>query len=75
MDLKALYWWPNMKAEIANYVSKFLTHSKVKAEYQRPQGLLQKPEIPEWKWEQIAMDFVTKLPKTTIGYDTILGSC
>ena len=48
-DLKRLYWWPNMKAEIATYVSKCLTYSKVKAEHQKPSGLLQQLEIPEWK--------------------------
>ncbi|GKD57833.1 putative reverse transcriptase domain-containing protein [Tanacetum coccineum] len=70
-DLKQLYWWPNMKADIATYVSKCLTCSKVKAEHKKPSGLLVQPEIPEWKWEKITMDFVTKLPKTTNGYDTI----
>ncbi|GKA02076.1 putative reverse transcriptase domain-containing protein [Tanacetum coccineum] len=70
-DLKKLYWWPNMKAEIATYVSKCLTCSRVKAEYQKPSGLLVQPEIPQCKWENITMDFVTKLPKTTIGQDTI----
>ncbi|GJS37012.1 putative reverse transcriptase domain-containing protein [Tanacetum coccineum] len=43
----------------------------VKAEHQKPSGLLVQPEIPEWKWEKITMDFVTKLPKTANGYDTI----
>nr|GFA78941.1 putative reverse transcriptase domain-containing protein [Tanacetum cinerariifolium] len=70
-DLKRLYWWLNMKANIATYVSKCLTCSKVKAEHQKPSGLLVKPEIPKWKWEKITMDFLTKLPKTTNGYDTI----
>ncbi|GKD45419.1 putative reverse transcriptase domain-containing protein, partial [Tanacetum coccineum] len=70
-DLKQLYWWPNMKADIATYVSKCLTCSKVKEEHQKPSGLLVQPEIPEWKWEKITMDFVTKLPKTANGYDTI----
>ncbi|GJW09692.1 putative reverse transcriptase domain-containing protein [Tanacetum coccineum] len=46
-DLKLLYWWPNMKADIATYVSKCLTCAKVKAEHQKPSGLLQQPEIPE----------------------------
>jgi len=50
-DLKILYWWPNMKADIASYVRKCLTCAKVKVEYQKPSGLLQQPEIPEWKWE------------------------
>ncbi|GJZ33536.1 putative reverse transcriptase domain-containing protein [Tanacetum coccineum] len=70
-DLKKLYWWPNMKAEIATYVSKCMTCAKVKAEYQKPPGLLVQPIIPIWKWENITMDFVTKLPKTTSGQDTI----
>ncbi|GJY13973.1 putative reverse transcriptase domain-containing protein [Tanacetum coccineum] len=70
-DLKKLYWWSNMKADIATYVSKCLTCAKVKAEHQKPSGLLQQPEIPEWKWEKITMDFVSGLPRTPSGYDTI----
>ncbi|GJY76571.1 putative reverse transcriptase domain-containing protein [Tanacetum coccineum] len=48
-DLKKLYWWPNMKAIIAEYVGKCLTCSRVKAECQKPSGLLIQPEIPTWK--------------------------
>ncbi|GJU58485.1 putative reverse transcriptase domain-containing protein [Tanacetum coccineum] len=70
-DLRDRYWWPGMKKDIAVYVSRCLTCLKVKAEHQRPSGLLQQPEIPEWKWEGIAMDFVTKLPRTSSGHDTI----
>ncbi|GJV09900.1 putative reverse transcriptase domain-containing protein [Tanacetum coccineum] len=70
-DLKKLYWWPNMKAIIAEYVGKCLTCSRVKAECQKPSGLLVQPEIPMWKWERITMDFVTKLPKTSNGHDII----
>ncbi|GJS88914.1 putative nucleotidyltransferase, ribonuclease H [Tanacetum coccineum] len=70
-DLKKLYWWPNMKAEIATYVSKCLTCAKVKAEHQKPSGLLQQPEIPEWKWEKITMDFVSGLPRTPSGYELL----
>nr|GEX03415.1 reverse transcriptase domain-containing protein [Tanacetum cinerariifolium] len=58
-------------ANIATYVSKCLTCSKVKAEHQKPSGFLVQPEISKWKWEKITMDFVTKLSKTTNGYDTI----
>ncbi|GKE06979.1 putative reverse transcriptase domain-containing protein [Tanacetum coccineum] len=60
-----------MKAEIATYVNKCLTYAKVKAKYQKLSGLLVQPEIPQWKWENITMDFVTKLPKTETGQDTI----
>ncbi|GJS80504.1 putative reverse transcriptase domain-containing protein [Tanacetum coccineum] len=64
-DMKKLYWWPNMKADIVTYVRKCLTYARVKAEHQRPSGLLVQPEIPEWKWDNITMDFITKLPKSS----------
>nr|GEY22411.1 reverse transcriptase domain-containing protein [Tanacetum cinerariifolium] len=70
-DVNKLYWWPNMKADIATYVSKYMTCAKVKAEHQKPSGLLVQPKIPKWKWENITTDFVTKLPKSSQGYDTI----
>ncbi|GJZ08748.1 putative reverse transcriptase domain-containing protein [Tanacetum coccineum] len=70
-DMKQLYWWPNMKADIATYVSKCLTCLRVKAEHQKPSGLLVQPEIPKWKRDNITMDFVTKLPRTQSGNDTI----
>nr|GEV93950.1 putative reverse transcriptase domain, ribonuclease H-like domain, aspartic peptidase domain protein [Tanacetum cinerariifolium] len=70
-DLKKLYWWPNMKTIIAEYVGKCLTCSRVKTECQKPSGLLIQPKIPIWKWERITMDFVTKLPRTSNGHDTI----
>nr|GEY81344.1 putative reverse transcriptase domain-containing protein [Tanacetum cinerariifolium] len=60
-----------MKKDVVVYVSKCLTYLKVKTEHQRPSGLLQQPKILEWKWEMIAMDFVTKLPWTSSGHDTI----
>ncbi|GJQ89570.1 putative reverse transcriptase domain-containing protein [Tanacetum coccineum] len=46
-DMKKLYWWPNMKANIATYVNKCLKYAKVKAEHQRPSGLLVQLEIPQ----------------------------
>nr|GEX60768.1 putative reverse transcriptase domain-containing protein [Tanacetum cinerariifolium] len=70
-DLNKLYWWPNMKAIIAEYVNKCLTCSRVKAECQKPSRLLIQPEIPTWKWERITMDFVSKLPKTSNVHDII----
>ncbi|GJV62552.1 putative reverse transcriptase domain-containing protein [Tanacetum coccineum] len=62
-DLRDRYWWPGMKKDISVYVSRCLTYLKVKAEHQRPSGLLQQPEIPEWKWEGIAMDFDCKMDR------------
>ncbi|GJU42155.1 putative reverse transcriptase domain-containing protein [Tanacetum coccineum] len=70
-DLRDMYWWPGMKRDIATYVSKCLTCSKLKAEHQITSGLLQQPEIPEWKWDNITVDFITKLPRTKSGHDTI----
>ncbi|GJS96036.1 putative reverse transcriptase domain-containing protein [Tanacetum coccineum] len=71
-DLRDLYWWPGMKKDIAEYVSRCLTCSKIKAEHQKPSGLLQQPEIPEWKWEKITMDLVTKLPRSS---DKVVPGC
>ncbi|GJR91251.1 putative reverse transcriptase domain-containing protein [Tanacetum coccineum] len=70
-DLRYMYWWPGMKRDISTYVSKCLTCSKVRAEHQRPSGLLKQPEISEWKWDKITMDFITKLPRSKSGHDSI----
>ncbi|GKE81196.1 putative reverse transcriptase domain-containing protein [Tanacetum coccineum] len=66
-DLMLLYWWPNMKADIATYVSKCLTCAKVKAEHHKPSRLLKQPEIPVWKRKRISIDFVSGLPRTPCG--------
>nr|GEV39170.1 retrovirus-related Pol polyprotein from transposon 297 family [Tanacetum cinerariifolium] len=60
-----------LRADIATYVSQCLTCAKVKAEHLKPSGLLQQPEIPKWKWENVTMDFVTGFPRTPSGYDSI----
>ncbi|GKB48193.1 putative reverse transcriptase domain-containing protein [Tanacetum coccineum] len=70
-DVKKLYWWPNMEADITTYVNKYLTCARVKAEHQRPSGLLVQLEIPEWKWDNITRDFITKLPRSSQGFDAI----
>ncbi|GJS11639.1 putative reverse transcriptase domain-containing protein [Tanacetum coccineum] len=70
-DLKKLYWWPNMKAEIATYVSKCMTCAKVNAEYQKTIQFVGSTYNPSMEMGDITMDFVTKLPKTTSGQDTI----
>ena len=58
-----------MKKEIASWVNKYHVCQTVKAEHQRPSGLLQPLDIPEWKWEHIVMDFVVGLPKTKSNHD------
>nr|GEY19611.1 reverse transcriptase domain-containing protein [Tanacetum cinerariifolium] len=70
-DIKKLYWWPNMKVDIATYVNKCLTCAKVKAKHQSPSGLLVQPKIHQWKWDNVTMDFITKLPKSSQGYTII----
>nr|GEY15001.1 putative reverse transcriptase domain-containing protein [Tanacetum cinerariifolium] len=70
-DLKLLYWCPNMKVDIATYVSKCLICENIKAKHQKPSGLLQQPEIPVWKWERITTDFVSELQRTPSVYDMI----
>jgi hypothetical protein len=70
-DLKSRYWWYVMKRAIAEYVALCDNCQRVKAECQRPAGLLQPLKIPEWKWEEISMDFIVGLPKTQNSYDSI----
>jgi hypothetical protein len=70
-DLKIRYLWYGMKQDIAGYVSLCDTCQRVKVEHQRPAGLLQPLKIPEWKWEEIRMDFIVGLPHTQAGYDSI----
>jgi hypothetical protein len=70
-DLKTRYWWNGMKRDVAEYVALCDTCQRVKAEHQRPARLLQPLKIPEWKWEEIGMDFIVGLPRTQAGYDSI----
>lgn len=70
-DLKLNFWWPGMKKEIAEFVSKCLHCQQVKAEHQQPAGLLQPLPIPEWKWEHITIDFIVRLPRSSKGMDSI----
>nr|AAQ56486.1 putative polyprotein [Oryza sativa Japonica Group] len=70
-DLEERFWWASMKREIAEYVAVCDVCQRVKAEHQKPAGLLQPLKIPEWKWEEIGMDFITGLPRTSSGHDSI----
>lgn len=70
-DLRNRLWWPSMRREIAEYVVLCDVCQRVKAEHQQLAGLLQPLKVPEWKWYEIGMDFITGLPKTQLGYDSI----
>lgn len=71
MDLKQIYWWNGMKGDIAEYVARCDTCSRIKVDHQRPAGLLQPLHIPIWKREEIGMDFIIGLPKIPSGHDSI----
>jgi hypothetical protein len=70
-DLKQKYWWYGLKRDVAAHVAMCDVCQRVKAEHRRPARLLHPLKIPEWKWEEIGMDFITGLPSTPRGYDSI----
>ena len=70
-DMKQYYWWRGIKRDISEYVSKCLTCQKVKAEHQVPFGLLNPLPIPQWKWDNITMDFVSDFPLTQRKHDLV----
>jgi hypothetical protein len=70
-DLKTQFWWYGMKRDVTEYIALCDTCQRVKAEHQRPAGLLQPLKIPKWKWEEIRMDFIVGFPCTQAGYDSI----
>ena len=63
-ELRSHYWWMKMKKEIVAYVARCDTCCRVKAIHMKPTGLLQPLSVPDWKWEDISMDFITELPTT-----------
>jgi hypothetical protein len=71
-DLRQQFWWTRMKCEIARYVSECDTCRKVKADYMKPRGLLQPLSIPDWKWDDINMNFIVGLPTTARKFDSII---
>ena len=70
-DLQETFWWPGMRRDIAYYVACCDICNRVKAEHQKPAGLLQPLPVPQWKWDDICMDFIVGLPKSTRGHDAI----
>ena len=70
-DLREVYLWEGLKKDVVEFVAKCLNFQQVKVEYQRPEGLAQNIEIPEWKWEMINMDFITCLTRSRRQHDSI----
>jgi hypothetical protein len=70
-ELKEKYWWYGFKRDVATHVALCDVCQWVKVEHQRPTWLLQPLKVPDWKWEQIGMDFIVELPHTRDGYDPI----
>ncbi|WVZ76261.1 hypothetical protein U9M48_024249 [Paspalum notatum var. saurae] len=66
-DLKERFWWYGMKRGVAEYVAICDNCQRMKAEHQRPAGLLQPLKVSEWKWEEITMNFIVDLPRTQKG--------
>ena len=71
IELKRQFWWKGMKKDVAEYVGRFYTCQHVKAEHQRPTGLLQPLPVLEWKWDHIMMDFVFGLSRTSRGHNDV----
>ena len=70
-DRKRKYWWYGLKRDVVAHVVMCDVCQRVKVEHQRLAGLLHPLKVPEWKWEEIGMDFITGLPRTLKGYDSI----
>ena len=70
-DLRRQYYWSGMKRHVGDFVRRCLTCQQVKAEHQKPAGLLQRLEVVEWKWEYVTMDFVTHWPRTQQKHDAV----
>jgi hypothetical protein len=70
-DLKETFWWHGMKRDIAFFIARCDVCQRVKAEHQRPAGLLQPLQVPVWKWDEVGMDFITGLPRSSRGHNSI----
>jgi hypothetical protein len=70
-DLRQQFWWTRMKCETARYVSECDTYQKVKVNYMKPGEMLQPLSIPDWKWDDISMDFIMGLSMTARKFDLI----
>jgi hypothetical protein len=70
-DLKETFWWHGMKRDIAFFIARCDVCQRFKKEHQCPGGLLQPLQVPVWKWDEMGMDFITRLPRLNRGHDTV----
>jgi hypothetical protein len=70
--VKKNHFWPGMKNAVAHFIARCLECQKVKDEHRHPVGLLQYFPIPEWKWEVVTMEFITKFARTSKKHDSIM---
>lgn len=70
-DINGMYWWNDMKKNIAEFISQCPNCHQVKIEHQMPAGLIQNIETPMWKWEMVNMDFNTGLPRSYRKFNSI----
>jgi hypothetical protein len=71
-SLERDYWWPGMRADVENYVSTCSKCQRNKSSTQRPAGLLQPLGVPDYRWQEVTLDFIVQLPKTKKGHDAIV---
>jgi hypothetical protein len=70
-NMRKMFWWKDMKKDIVGHVARCDICNRVRAEHQRPAGLLKPLDVPMWKWECISMDFIVGLPRSPKGHDSI----
>ena len=70
-DVRKRFWWKGLKQDIARFVAECDVCCRVKDEHLKLAETLQPLPVPVWKWEDITMDFISGLPKTSSGYDSI----
>jgi hypothetical protein len=71
-SVSSQYYWPGMNKEVVDFIAKCLECQKVKTEHRNPVGFLHPLLIPEWKWEVVTMDFITKLPRKIKIHDYVM---
>jgi hypothetical protein len=70
--IRCQYYWPRMKKDVVDYISRYMECQRVKTKHRHPMGLLQPLSIPEKNWEVVTIDFVTKFLRTMRKHDSIM---